>query len=45
MARSAFSPEFKLKVVQDIALRRKRPAQVCREHNISETSLLKWRRA
>jgi putative transposase len=45
MARSTFSPEFKLKVVQDIAEHRKRPAQICREHNLSETSLLKWRRA
>jgi len=45
MATRTFSPEFKLKAVQDIALRRKRPAQVCREYNVSETSLLKWRRA
>lgn len=34
MARSAFSPEFKLKIVQDISERRKRPAQICREYNI-----------
>jgi transposase-like protein len=45
MTRSAFSPEFKLKIIQDISQRRKRPTQICREHNISETSLLKRPRA
>jgi transposase len=40
----AFSREFKLEVVQQIASGAKRPAQVCREHHVAETVLLRWRR-
>jgi transposase len=40
-----FPPEFKLKLVQQVLNGEKRPAQICREHNLSETILLKWRRA
>ena len=39
-----FSREFKLEVVQQIASGAKRPAQVCREHHVAETVLLRWRR-
>jgi transposase len=39
------TPEFKLKLVQQLLSGEKRPAQLCREHNLSETSLMKWRRA
>jgi putative transposase len=39
-----FSREFKLDVVQQIASGAKRPAQVCREHQLAETVLLRWRR-
>lgn len=38
------SREFKLEVVRQIATGQKRPAQVCREHNLAESLLLRWRR-
>lgn len=38
------SREFKLMVVRQIANEEKRPAQICREHNLSEGVLLRWRR-
>jgi transposase len=39
-----FSRGFKRDVVQQIASGMKRPAQVCREHHVAETVLLRWRR-
>lgn len=36
--------EFKLLVVRQIADGEKRPAQVCREHQLSEGVLWRWRR-
>ncbi len=36
--------EFKLMVVRQIATGEKRPAQVCREHGLAESLLLRWRR-
>ena len=39
-----FTREFKLDVVRQIASGAKRPAQVCREHQLAETLLLRWRR-
>jgi transposase len=39
------SPAFKLEVVQQIASGAKRPAQVCREHGLGESLLLRWRKA
>src|SRR5438105_513825 len=36
--------EFKLEVVRQIASGEKRPAQVCREHPLAESLLLRWRR-
>ena len=39
-----FSREFKLDVVRQIVSGMKRPAQVCREHHLAETVLLRWRR-
>ncbi len=38
------SREFKLTVVRQVASGEKRPAQVRREHGISEGLLLRWRR-
>jgi transposase-like protein len=38
------SREFKLEVVRQVASGEKRPAQVCREHNLAESLLLRWRR-
>ena len=36
--------EFKLTVVRQIAQGDRRPAQVCREHQLTESLLLRWRR-
>jgi len=38
------SREFKLECVRQVATGQKRPAQICREHNLSESVLLRWRR-
>jgi transposase-like protein len=38
------SPQFKLELVKHFESGEKRPAQVCPEHNIAESSLLKWRK-
>jgi transposase len=38
------SREFKLSVVRQIANGEKRPAQVCREHGLGESLLLRWRK-
>ena len=38
-----FSREFKLDVCRQIASGEKRVAQVCREHQLGETVLLRWR--
>jgi transposase len=43
MRGTKYAPEFKLKLVQQVLSGEKRPAQLCREHNISEAILLKWR--
>ena len=37
------SREFKLTVVREVASGEKRPAQVCREHGLAESLLLRWR--
>jgi transposase len=36
--------EFKLRCCQQVATGEKRPAQICREHNLSESVLLRWRK-
>lgn len=38
------SREFKLEVVREVSSGEKRPAQVCREHNLAESLLLRWRK-
>lgn len=38
------SREFKLDVVRQVANGEKRPAQVCREHGLAESLLLRWRK-
>ena len=45
MKGQTYAPEFKLKLVKQVISREKRPVQLCREHNISEAILLKWRYA
>ncbi len=39
-----FSREFKLAVVRQVVVEERRPAQVCREHELAEGLLLRWRR-
>jgi transposase-like protein len=39
-----FSREFKLEVVQQVEAGAKRAAQVCREHQLDERQLRRWRR-
>lgn len=41
--RRSFSREFKLEVCQQLATGEKRPAQVCREHNLASSLLYRWR--
>ena len=36
--------EFKLQCCRQAATGEKRPAQICREHNLSEGVLLRWRK-
>ena len=38
------SREFKLAVVRQVVTGEKRPAQVCREHQLAESLLLRWRK-
>ena len=42
--RRVFSREFKLAAVRQVAVEGQRPARVCREHEIAEGLLLRWRR-
>lgn len=38
------SRDFKLEVVRQVVSGGKRPAQVCREHDIAQSLLLRWRK-
>jgi transposase len=38
------SREFKLAIVRQVADGEKRPAQICREHHLDESVLLRWRK-
>lgn len=38
-----FTREFKLEIVRQLANGIKRPAQVCREHQLSDSLLARWR--
>ena len=40
----AFAREFKLDLCRQIKSGQKRPAQICREHQLTESLLLRWRR-
>ena len=42
-SKRTFSREFKLQVVRSLLLGEKRLAQVCREHDLSETLVRRWR--
>jgi|SRR5579859_5019630 len=39
-----FSREFKLEVVRQLAEAYKRPAQVCRKHQLADSVLSRWRK-
>ena len=39
-----FTREFKLDLVRQMARGTKRPAQVCREHQLGESVVARWRR-
>ena len=39
-----FTPEFKLSVVKELESGAKRPAQLCREHEIDESVITRWRK-
>jgi transposase len=43
MTKRVFSREFKLDVVRQLVSGQKRFAQLCREHNLCETLLRRWR--
>lgn len=45
MARGrSHSREFKLELVRQVQSGEKRPAQLCREHGLAESLLLRWRK-
>lgn len=45
MARGrTFTREFKLEVVRQVERGERRPAQICREHNLTDGVLWRWRR-
>jgi transposase-like protein len=43
MGKRSFSREFKLQVVRQLVSGEKRFAQLCREHNLCQTLLRRWR--
>jgi transposase-like protein len=43
MAKKTYSREFTLKVVQTVEAGELRPAQACREYQIAESVLTRWR--
>jgi transposase len=43
MTKRSFSREFKLHVVRQLVSGEKRFAQLCREHNLGQTLLRRWR--
>ena len=40
----SFSPEFKFRVVLEVLTGAKRPSEVCREHQICDSVLSRWRK-
>jgi transposase len=45
MKRRVHSREFKVEVARQVVSGEKRPAQVCREHDLSNSVLDRWRKA
>jgi putative transposase len=44
MSGRVHSREFKLSVVRQLASGEKRPAQICREHNLADSVVSRWRK-
>ena len=44
MKRRVHSREFKLEVVRQVRTGEKRPAQICREHDLANSVLDRWRK-
>lgn len=44
MPKKSYSPQFKLELARQVATGQKRPAQLCREHGLAESVLLRWRK-
>ena len=44
MHKRAHSREFKLDIVRQVATGQKRPAQACREYDLAESVLSRWRK-
>ncbi len=44
MKRRGHSREFKLEVAHQVVTGEKRPAQICREHNLANSVLDRWRK-
>jgi transposase len=44
MPRRNYSRQFKLECCRQVTAGQKRPAQLCREHNLAESVLLRWRK-
>jgi transposase len=42
--RRTHTREFKLECCRQVVTGQKRPAQICREHNLTQSVLLRWRR-
>jgi transposase len=40
----SFSPEFKFQIVLEVLTGAKRPSEVCREHQICDSVLSRWRK-
>jgi transposase-like protein len=41
--RRRFTPEFKFRVVMEVLSGAKRPADICREHQLADSVLSRWR--
>ena len=44
MPHKTYTPQQKLQAVQDIITKKKQPTQVSRELNVTENTLIKWRK-
>jgi transposase len=40
--RRTFTPEFKFEVVMEVVTGQKRPVEICRQHQLSDSTLERW---